>query len=146
VTAHPTAAWVWRRLIQAMPLGRQPKYGLRDRDSVSGRDFLTRAQRLGIDTLLTPFRAPRANALAERVVRTVRNECLDHVLVVNERHLEGVLREDLAYSNSARPHRSLGPGPPLLRQLARPAPTGSPGRVVACAVLGGLHHAYRRAA
>src|SRR5262249_10543992 len=91
VTAHPTAAWVWHQLIEATPWGRQPKYVLRDRDSVYGRDFVTKARRLGIDTLLTPFRAPRANAIAERVIRTLRQECLDHVLILNGRHLQAVL-------------------------------------------------------
>jgi transposase InsO family protein len=78
VTAHPTAVWVWRQLVEATAWGRQPRYLLRDRDAVYGRDFPRRAQVLGIHTLLTPFRAPRANALAERVVRTLRQECLDY--------------------------------------------------------------------
>jgi putative transposase len=104
------------------------------------------AQRLEIEARLTPFRAPRANAVAERVVRTLRHECLDHVLVRNERHLECVLREDVAYDNRDRPHRSLGlvpplPGAPLLRVA-----NGPPGRIVARPVLGGRHHVYQRAA
>src|SRR5918998_5007253 len=76
VTAHPTAAWVWRQLIEATAWGRRPRYVLRDRDAVYGRAVATQAAALGIDTLLTPFRAPRANALAEPVVRTLRRECL----------------------------------------------------------------------
>jgi transposase InsO family protein len=87
VTAHPTAAWVWRQFIEATPWGRQPTYLVRDRDRVDGGDFVARAKALGIETLLTPFRAPNANAIAERVVRTLRSECLDHVLIRNERHL-----------------------------------------------------------
>jgi transposase InsO family protein len=145
-TAHPTVAWVWRQLIEASSWGRQPKYLVRDRDSVYGRDFVTAAQGLGIETLLTPFRAPRANALAERVIRTLRQECLDHVLILNQRHLQAVLQEYVAYYNGERPHRSLALEAPLLRGTARPAPPGSPGRVVARPVLGGLHHVYRRAA
>jgi transposase InsO family protein len=86
-TALPTAAWVWRQLLEATARGRQPAYLLPDRDAVYGRDFPSRARALGIRTLLTPFRAPRANAIAERVIRTLRTECPDHVLVVNERHL-----------------------------------------------------------
>src|SRR5262249_25516273 len=70
VTAHPTAAWVWRQLIEATAWGRQPRHLLRNRDAVYGRDFARRAQALGIHTLLTPFGAPRANAIAERVIRT----------------------------------------------------------------------------
>jgi putative transposase len=76
VTAHPTAAWIWRQLIEAMPWGRSPRYLVRDRDAAYGRDFVGRARRLGIETLLTPFRAPRANAVAERLVGTLRRECL----------------------------------------------------------------------
>jgi transposase InsO family protein len=113
---------------------------------VYGRDFRCKAQALGVHTLLTPFRAPRANAIAERVIRTVRNECLDHVLVLNERHLERVLQEYLAYYNSARPHRNLGLGPPLPAAPPSRAPNAPPGRIVACPVLGGLHHVYQRAA
>ncbi len=96
--------------------------------------------------LLTPFRAPRANAIAERVVRTLRKDCLDHVLIVDERHLQAVLQEYVAFYNTERPHRSLALEPPLLGGTARPAPPGPLGRVVARPVLGGLHHAYQRAA
>jgi putative transposase len=146
VTAHPTAAWVWRQLLEATAWGRQPKYLLRDRDAVYGRGFPRRAEALGIRTLLTPFRAPRANAIAERVVRSLRQECLDHVLVLNERHLEQVLQEDLAYYNSARPHRSLDLVPPLPGPRPSRTPNAPLGRIVARPVLGGLHHVYQRAA
>jgi transposase InsO family protein len=146
VTSHPTAAWVWRQVIEATAWGRRPRYVLRDRDAVYGRDFAAKARAVGIETLLTPFRAPRANAVAERVIRTVRQECLDHVLILNERHLESVLSEFVRYYNIDRPHRSLGlvpprPGSPPLRP-----PNGPLVRVVARPVLGGLHHVYRRAA
>jgi putative transposase len=146
VTAHPTAAWVWRQLIEATAWGRQPMYMLRDRDSVYGRDFVSKAQRLGIETLLSPFRSPKANAIAERVIRTLRQECLDHVLVISERHLAAVLREYVAFSNTERPHRSLALEPPLRRGPVSSGPTLPPSRVVARPVLGGLHHVYQRAA
>jgi len=77
VTASPTAAWIWRQLVAATPWGRQPRYLVRDRDAADGRDFVQRARGLGIETLLTPIRAPRANAVAERLVGTLRRECLD---------------------------------------------------------------------
>jgi transposase InsO family protein len=146
VTAHPTAAWVWRQLLEATPWGRRPRYLLRDRDRVYGGDFVPRARAIGIQTLLTPFRAPKANAIAERVVRTLRNECLDHVLILNERHLRAVLQEYAAFYNTERPHRSLALAPPLQRRPARPASSALPGRVVARPILGGLHHVYQRAA
>ncbi|MDQ3701055.1 MAG: integrase core domain-containing protein, partial [Chloroflexota bacterium] len=107
VTAHPTAAWVWRQPIEATTWGRQPRYLLRDRDRVYGGDFVQRVKRLRIETLLTPVRAPRANAVAERVFGTLRRECLDHLVVLNERHLRSVLAEFVAYSNRNRPHRTL---------------------------------------
>ena len=140
VTANPTAAWVWRQLIEATPWDRQPRYLLRDRDAVYGGDFGSRAQRVGIKPLLTPIRAPRANAIAERVVGTLRRECLDHLLVLNERHLRAVLRDFVGYYNRDRPHRSLG--------LETPEPGAGPeaGPVRSRPVLGGLHHVYERAA
>ena len=142
VTAHPTAAWVWRQLTEATPWGRRPASLIRDRDRVYGADFVLRAKAAGIQTLLTPFRAPKANAIAERVVRTLRRECLDHVLVLNERHLRAVLHEYVAYYNAERPHRSLGLAPPL-PMGRRPAVRGT---IRSRPVLGGLHHVYRRAA
>jgi transposase InsO family protein len=146
VTAHPTAAWGWRQLIEATAWGRRPRYVLRDRDAVYGQAFAAQAAALGIDTLLTPFRAPRANAIAERVIRTLRTECLDHVLVFDERHLQRVLQEYVAYYNADRPHRSLGLVPPLPGASRLRAANGPPGRVVGRPVLGGLHHVYRWAA
>jgi transposase InsO family protein len=78
VTANPTAAWVWRQMIEATPWGCKPRHLLRDRDAVYGRDFRQRAQRVGIDAIATPIHAPKANAVAERVIGTLRRECLDH--------------------------------------------------------------------
>ena len=140
VTAHPTAAWVWRQLIAATPWGRGPRYLLRDRDAVYGRDFVARASGLGIETVLTPIRAPRANAVAERLVGTLRRECLDHVIVLNEAHLRAVLAEYAAFYNAERPHRSLELGTPI--QRIRPAV----GPIRPSPVLGGLHHTYERVA
>jgi transposase InsO family protein len=140
VTASPTAAWVWRQLIEATPWGRAPRYLVRDRDAVYGRDFVPRARRLGIETLLTPVRAPRANAIAERLVGTLRRECLDHMIVLNEAHLRGVLGEFERYYNDARPHRTLA------LQTPRPAVRATAGTIRSRPVLGGLHHVYERAA
>jgi len=140
LTASPTAAWGWRQLIEATPWGRTPRHLVRDRDAVDGRAFGPRARRLGIETLLTPFRAPRANAVAERLVGTLRRGCLDHVLVVNERHLRAVLTAFVRFYNQERPHRTL--------RLETPEPTArsTTGSIRASPVLGGLHHVYERAA
>jgi transposase InsO family protein len=140
VTAQPTAAWVWRQLVEATAWGRRPRHLVRDRDAVYGGDFAARARKLDIETVLTPVRAPRANAIAERVVRPLRNACLDHVILLHEAHLRAVLREYVAYYNTARPHRSLGLTPPLPGEGRRTGP------IRARPVLGGLHHVYERAA
>jgi transposase InsO family protein len=102
--------------------------------------FNARAARLGIEAIFTPVQAPKANAVAERVVGTLRRECSDHVIIINERELLRVVREYAAHYNEGRPHRWLGletpSGPP---PRAHPLPSG---RVVARSVLGGLHHEY----
>jgi putative transposase len=143
VTAHPTAAWVWRQLVEATPWGRRPKHLLRDRDAVYGGDFRARAKALGIETVLTPVRAPRANGVAERVIGSLRRECLDHVIPVDERHLCSILAEYCDYYNRDRPHRSLHLETPRPQVRPRAGPIQS---VHAHSVLNGLHHVYERAA
>ena len=140
VTASPTAAWIWQQLIDATPWGGQPTHLIHDRDAVYGKDFGPKLKGLGITDIRTPARAPNANAVAERFVRTLREECLDHVIVVNERHLQQVLQEFVDYYNCHRPHRSLG------LEAPQPADAVRSGRVVSRPVLGGLHHVYTRAA
>jgi transposase InsO family protein len=139
VTAQPTAAWVWRQLVEATPWGRRPKHLLRDRDAVYGGAFRDRAEALGIETVRTPVQSPRANAVAERVIGTLRRECLDHVIPLDERHLSTILAEYVRYYNHDRPHRTL--------RMATPQPQARPrvGPIQAVwvrPVLGGLHHAY----
>ena len=140
VTANPTAAWVWRQLIEATPWGNKPRHLLHDRDAVYGREFSRRAQRIGIDSIVTPIHAPKANAIIERVIGTLRRECLDHMIVLDEQHLLSVLREFVGYYNAERPHRTLGLQTPKPRLL----PTTGPIR--SRPVLNGLHHVYERAA
>ena len=95
---------------------------------------------MGVIGVQTPRRAPNANSIAERVVRSIRVECLDHLLVINDRHLMAVLTEFIEYYNHDRPHRSLALGSPVPQNLSRAGPVSSR------AVLGGLHHVYERAA
>jgi transposase InsO family protein len=140
VTAHPTAAWVWRQLVEATAWGRRPRFLLRDRDAVYGGDFAKRAAALGIEALLAPVRAPRANAVAERVIGTLRRECLDHLIVLSESHLRGVLAEFTRFYNRNRPHRA------LQLQVPRPTAFTAGGPIRRRPVLGGLHHVYERAA
>ena len=131
---------MWRQVIEATPWGHKPRHLLRDRDGVYGRDFRQRAKRIGIDAIATPVRAPRANAVVERVIGTLRRECLDHLIVVNEHHLSSVLREFVTYYNADRPHRTLGSQAPEPR--LRPVT----GPIRSRPVLNGLHHVYERAA
>ena len=103
-----------------------------------------KARAIGIKTVLTAVRAPKANASAERVVGTLRRACLDQLTIVNERHRRPVLREYVAHYNHVRPHRALEPWAPDDRRPR--SPPRSEGQVVARPILGGLHHEYERLA
>ena len=140
VTAHPRGPWVWRQVIAATAWSRTPSFWIRDRDTSDGGAFMAKATNIGIQVILTPVRAPKANSVAERVIGTLRRECFDHVIVRNERHLRRLMAEYVRFYNEDRPHRSLGLDPP---DGLKPVGTG---RIVAEPVLGGLHHVYRRAA
>ncbi len=140
ITAHPTAAWTRQRLIEATARNHRLRYLIRDRDRVYGREFVERARRLGIETVLTPIRAPQANAVVKRWVGTLQRECPDHIIPLNKRHLRRIAREFVAYFNETRPHRTLDLDPPAGPQLPQ-----RDGPVVAIPVLGGLHHRYERA-
>ena len=131
---------MWRQLLEATPWGQEPRHLLRDRDAVYGRDFRKRAQRLGINAIATPIHAPKANAIAERVIGTLRRECLDHLIVLDEQHLRSVPTEFMRYYNQERPHRTLGLQTPQMKVRRT---TGS---VRSHPVLNGLHHVYERAA
>jgi len=131
---------VWRQLIDATPWSQKPRHLLRDRDAVYGRNFRQRAQRIGIDAIATPIHAPKANAVVERVIGTLRRECLDHVIVLGEHHLRSVITEFVQYYNLERPHRTLRLETPV------PAQRAVKGSVRSRPVLGGLHHIYERAA
>jgi transposase InsO family protein len=119
-----------------------PRFIIRDRDDRFGRDFDCAAKGVGARVLKTPVRAPRANAVCERFLGSVRRECLDHVLVLNDQHLFEVLVEYCRFFNEARPHQGIAQLVPLGSSSAA---RGS-GAVVALPVLNGLHHDYRRAA
>lgn len=143
VTRHPTALWAGQQLVNACFEREPPKYLIRDRDSIYGHEFRQKVRALGIREILTPVRAPKANARAERFVGTLRRECLDHAFIFNERHLQKIVDEFVVYYNQQRPHRSLAHRPPCPVSVSTDPPHGS---VIAESVLGGLHHVYRRAA
>jgi len=144
VTRHPTDAWIAQQLREATPFGTGPRFLIRDNDAKFGPQFARVAAGSRIKVLRTPVRAPRANAVCERFLGSVRRECLDHLLILHERQLYRVLRAYCAYFNIARPHQGIGQAiPESTRHVGTRHPAGP---VVSLPILGGLHHAYRRAA
>jgi transposase InsO family protein len=127
--------------------GARPRFLIHDRDATYGPEFDRLAAASGIEVIRTPVRAPRANAVCERFLGSVRRERVDHVLVLGERQLRRVLAEYVAHVNRARPHQGIGQRVPVpLAAGGRASPTHMNGEVIAVPVLGGLHHEYRRAA
>ena len=143
VTSHPTDAWVAQQIREATPFDARPRFLIRDNDRKYGAEFERAAS--GIEILRTPIRATKANAVCERFVGSVRRQCLDHLIVLNERHLHRVIKEYVAYFNTARPHQGiLGQLPiPSMNSSSEPAMSG---QVTSFPILGGLHHDYRRTA
>src|SRR5262249_35919960 len=107
VTRSPTSSWTAQRLREATPEGARPRFLLHDHDAKYGLEFDRLAAASGIEVIRTPVRAPRADAVCERFLGSVRPECTDHVLVLGERHLRRILTEYVAYFNGDRPHRGL---------------------------------------
>ncbi|NKB48599.1 MAG: transposase [Alphaproteobacteria bacterium] len=146
-TRHPTSEWTGRQIVEACGWDRAPpRFLIHDRDSRYGAVFHRRIRNLGITSIRTPFRSPRANAIAERWVKSVRTECLDHYLILNERHLHRVLAEYVTYFNLWRPHRSVGQQAPCAQAPPSPGASRKGTDVVARPVLSGLHHVYDVAA
>jgi transposase InsO family protein len=143
VTFHPTDAWVAQQLREATPFGLTPRYLIHDRDSKYGDDFPRVARASSIEVLKTPYRAPKANAVCERFIGSMRRECLDHLLVVGDRQLHRAIKEYVEYFNRARPHQGIGQRIPGRIESERAGPRQ--GRFVAPPVLNGLHHDCRRA-
>jgi transposase InsO family protein len=138
VTRHPTAEWLARQITEAFPWASAPTYLVRDNDRAYGHVFTTRVSAMGIrDRPISPG-SPWQNGIAERLIGTLRRECLDHIVVFGERHLRRVLCSYVAYYNQTRPHRSLRKDAPLRRAIQRI------GDVVTVSILGGLHHQYLR--
>jgi transposase InsO family protein len=142
VTDTPTAQWTAQQLVEAFPWETAPRYVLRDRDAIYGAVFSSRAQTMGIHEVKTAPRSPWQNPYVERLIGTLRRECLDHMVVLNETHLCRLLRDYLIYYHSARTHLSLdkdAPEPRLVEHLDR-------GGIVEIPMVGGLHHRYTRQA
>ncbi len=142
ITEHPTAEWTARQLIEGCGPEDSPRYLIRDRDQIYGERFSRQAKMLDIrETVIAP-RSPWQNAYAERVIGSIRRECLDHIVVIGERHLRGILSNYVDYYNETRTHLALAKDAPEPRSAQAP----SQGRVVEVPRVGGLHHEYRRRA
>jgi putative transposase len=144
VTRHPTDVWVAQQLREATAFGEAPRFLVRDRDSKYGEAFTRVANSTRIEIRRTPYRAPKANAIRERFLGSVRRECLDHILILGERQLYGVIKEYVGFFNEAHPHQGIEQRIPAEIQSERRA--NSAGKIIGFPVLGGLHHNYRRAA
>jgi putative transposase len=131
-----------QQIVHAFPDETRPAYLLRDRDAIYRADFQRRVERMGIRQVVIAPRAPWQNPFAERVIGSLRRECLDLVIVLNERHLRRLFRTYLAYYNVTRPHQSIDSDSPR-RRIVRSV---SSGRIVTVPEVGGLHHRYERAA
>jgi hypothetical protein len=138
VTRHPTAEWLARQITEAFPWDRAPTYIVRDNDRAFGSVFKRRIQAMGIRDRPTSFRSPWQNGHVERLIGSIRRECTDHLIVLNEEHLRRILAKFSAYYNGWRPHVSLGKDAPNRRPIDRF------GDIVAHPILGGLHHRYAR--
>jgi putative transposase len=148
VTEHPTAEWTIQQLREAIPSEHAYRFLIHDRHATFSTDLDEFVRHLGIAVLKTPVRTPKANAFCERLIGTVRRECLDYMIPINERHLRQILREWVSHYNRGRPHSSLGPGIPDQSKLRPPDRAHrhrlTAGEVVtSIPVLGGLHHEYR---
>jgi transposase InsO family protein len=146
VTAHPTADWTAQQFRMVVSGDRLHRYVIHDRDSIYSEDVDRTLAAMGLTVLRTPVRAPQANAFCERLVGTIRRECLDFVVPLHQRHLRQTLQAWVAHYNRGRPHSSLGPGLPdcpwdrVRKSNAHRLPDGH--RVVATPILAGLHHEY----
>jgi putative transposase len=142
VTAHPTAEWTAQQLREAFPWDSAPRYLLRDRDRIFGQDFVDQVEAMGIKQMLSAPRSPWQRAYVERLIGSVRRECLDHVIVFGERSLRRALASYVSYYHSWRTHLSLGKDAPQHRRTQACAE----GKVVEIREVGGLHHHYERQA
>ena len=140
VTRNPTDAWVAQQLREATPFGEGPRYLIRDNDNKFGDAFARVADGTGIEVLTTPYQAPKANAICERFLGSVRRECLDFFLVLSKRHLHQTLNQYQAYFNHARPHQGIGQRIPC--QSVQGTELSGNEQLITRPVLGGLHHDY----
>lgn len=149
VTNHPAALWTAQQFREAIPSDHNYRFLIHDRDSIFSQRVDSAAEGLGLKVLRTPVRAPKANAYCERLIGTIRRECLDFMIPFSEKHLRRILRGWVRHYNYGRPHSSLGPGLPIPdpELMVPPQPhrheLPEGWRIMTKSVLGGLHHEYR---
>jgi len=142
VIEHPTAQWTAQQIVEAFPFDTAPRYLLRDRDNIYGERFRHRVRSLGVEEARIAPRSPWQNPYVERLIGSIRRECLNHLIVLNARHLTRLLRLYFSYYHGARTHLALAKQCPEPRTVEQP----DRGNIIAFPHLGGLHHEYRRAA
>jgi len=142
ITETPAAAWTAQQVINAIPYGTAPEYLLRDRDSIYGSVFVQRVEGMGHKKEDDLPRSPWQSPYVERLIGSIRRECLDQVIVFNERQLHQILEQFLAYYHEVRPHRSLAHDSPI----PRPVVLSDRGKVIEIPLVGGLHPHYLRQA
>ena len=138
VTAHPTAEWIANQVTEAFGWEQAPCYLIRDRDRAYGATFVRRLRSMGIRDRPTSPRSPWQNGYAERLIGSIRRECVDHIVILSERHLRHVLLSYMNYYNEMRTHLSLSKDAPVPRAI------GTVGHILRRPILGGLHHQYVR--
>lgn len=142
VTSNPSAQWAAQQITEAYPFETASRFLMRDRDSIYGDFFKRRVVSLGIEEVISARQSPWQNPYAERLIGSIRRDCLDHVIVLNERHLMRILRSYFDYYHASRTHMSLDDNAPILRMVEPP----TKGEIVSLPMVGGLHHRYTRRA
>ncbi len=138
VTSHPSAEWIAQQITDAFPWTESPRYLIRDRDAIYGQVVTRRLKSMGIRDRPTAPRSPWQNGYVERLIGSIRRECLDHIVVFGEAHFRRILKAYVSYFNEVRTHLSLNKDAPIHRPIQRF------GRIISVPVLGGLHHQYCR--
>jgi len=142
VTPYPTADWTAQQVVEAFPFDEAPRFLIRDHDGIYGQHFRERIKHLGIEEVIIAYRSPWQSPYVERLIGSIRRECLDHVIIFNEAHLYRILRAYLACCRGSRTHLSPDRNAPVPREVEPP----TMGKVIAIPQVGGLHHRYTRAA
>jgi putative transposase len=140
VTEHPTAEWTGQQVIEAFSERDAKRYLIRDRDSIYSHEFCRHIQSLGMKEVVSAPRSPWRNAFVERLIGSIRRECLDHVVVLGQRHLSRLLKSYFAYYQWSRTHLALAKDAPVPRAIMRQC------EIIAIPQVGGLHHRYERRA